>query len=266
MYKIIIVEDEWLVREGLKQTIPWSNLGCEVAGEAEDGEEALELIERVLPDIMLSDIRMPTMNGIELAGRLTESHPHISIVFLTGFDDFAYAQQALRLGAVDYVLKPTNPDELEKVIRRITAKLDQERGRQQLAEQQDRRWADGRPVVAGLDKRESRESREFQQIMDYLLVHFHEDLPLQSMADRMNVSESYFSRLFKKHVGVSFLEYITNLRVQAAKELLADPRFKMYEIAERVGYQDARYFSQIFRKSTGETPSEYRKRLGIVSV
>lgn len=147
MYKVLIVEDEWLVREGLKQTIPWEQVGCELVGEASDGLAALELIERLEPDIVLSDIRMPGLDGIGLAERLSLQHPQLKIVFLTGFDDFVIAQKAIKLGAADFVLKPTNPDELLDVLGRIKAKLDEEHTYREQSERMELRLVLGQPFI-----------------------------------------------------------------------------------------------------------------------
>ncbi|KIL41645.1 hypothetical protein SD70_05880 [Gordoniibacillus kamchatkensis] len=525
MYKVLIVEDEWLVREGLKTTMDWEELGCRLLGEACDGETALQMMEEEAPDILLTDIRMPGMDGIQLAAETAGRYPHVKIVFLTGFDDFVYAQQAIRLGAADYVLKPTNFEELTRLIRQLTAKLDEERrlsaekermelrltvgqplmletmlydllldhagtmekelfreyvaeigealgefriallhteplraerkvsaelrqsvaarcsavssfppvrihegkfaillhrhaGRGELqpvleklvhdaggeaAEERfalavsaahlsldalpeafdqaastlyrsllwgterlawfedkeaqpahsdplqfsleefvelvkwgteeairektqlcwsliaqkypDQEWEAGkallgcivslygrllsedelRPIVQETDlltataerpdrleqwldrlyesliawnrryqEQAGQQSKNgFEDIEAYVREHYAEDITLQSMAQRCNMSESYFSRLFKKQIGTSFVDYLTALRMRRAKELLANPRLKIYEVSLQVGYQDSRYFSQIFRKSAGETPTEFRKRLGI---
>ncbi|MCR8632967.1 response regulator transcription factor [Paenibacillus radicis (ex Xue et al. 2023)] len=254
MFNLFIVEDEWLVREGLKQTIPWDEVNCQIIGEASDGLHALELLQSHAPDILLTDIRMPAMNGIELAEQAVKLYPHLKIVFLTGFDDFSYAQKAVKLGAADFVLKPTNPEELVQVFTRITNQLVGER--KVLAEAGE--WNRIHKSVL-----ESRENSGFKEIEQFIKEKYGEDITLQSMADRYNMSESYFSRLFKKQIGVSFMDYLTDLRVNHAKELLLNPRLKIYQIAIQVGYQDSRYFSQVFRKYTGETPTEFRKRYGI---
>lgn len=247
MYKVMIVEDEWLVREGLKQTISWEEVGCELAGEASDGLSAFDLIQQVKPDIVLSDIRMPALDGIGLAERISKQFPEIKIVFLTGFDDFVYAQKAIKLGAVDFVLKPTNPDELMGVFNRVKSKLDEERAFRKESERME----------------QGREGSGFEQIEAYIRQHYGEEITLQDIAERHHMSESHFSRLFKQQVGVSFIEYLTTVRINKAKELLMSPKFKIYEVSVQVGYQDSRYFSQIYRKYTGETPTEFRKRLGI---
>ncbi|MBP1995561.1 response regulator [Paenibacillus eucommiae] len=575
MYKIMIVEDEWLVLQGLKMTIPWSEMRCSIIAEAGDGVTALERIQVEQPDILLTDIRMPAMDGIQLAEKVSQQWPQVKIVFLTGFDDFAYAQKAVKLGAVDFVLKPTNPEELIGVIGRITAKLDEERKVQLLQEQRERRYGWEQPLILekmlydvmldfagtmekewlleygremikekkgelerelpeskqdlqeteqdlqegitssnfssfsgstatfastdtltyvpyrvmvvqldglpeavldhvrlrelleeqlgeltalpsiriqenryalivnrlkereeiahfleqilltqptladncligvslactgmdslsaayqqamsalyqtvflgrerviwfddaegtqnpnelspsimlelvelvkwgslesihdnirlwykellqrysdGLDMRrrfyefmvmlyslllrdnelrgivldsefllasakrveepleqslhrliatlsewnrqyteqaDSHKKSGFEDIEAFIQQHYAEDITLQGIAERHHMSESHFSRLFKKQVGTSFLEYLTLIRVRQAKELLTNPRLKIYEVSVQVGYQDSRYFSQIFRKYTGETPTEFRKRLGIENV
>ncbi|MEC0211313.1 response regulator [Paenibacillus ehimensis] len=527
MYKVLIVEDEWLVREGLKHTIDWEDVGCRIMGEASDGETALRLMEEETPDIVLTDIRMPEMDGIQLAKEIASRYPGMKVVFLTGYDEFAYAQQAIKLGAADYVLKPTNRDELTQLMGRMASRLDEERRRRTERERLEHKLAFGQPLIVekmlydlmldhagameqelfleyaaeqgevldtfrvallyaettpgesmppgelyrsiaawssglssyplvrmndakyallldretergelqrllnvvrlsasqasqrqlvlGVSGRHNRldqvpaafqqathalvtsffwggerlawfedterlaaevpalpglaeelieavkwgteasirakshacftwmvqqhptnelEARKaffgwivslytlllredelrlivqdsailltsldrtvrledglerlngmllewsvryqeqtkpqsrsgFEEIEDYIGRHYAEDITLQSIAERCNMSESYFSRLFKKQVGTSFVDYLTALRMRRAKELLTNPRLKIYEVGLQAGYQDSRYFSQIFRKYTGETPTEFRKRLGIPNV
>lgn len=147
MYKVVIVEDEWLVLQGLKLTIPWEDMHCSIIGEASDGVTGLEVIQQEQPDILLTDIRMPAMDGIQLAEKAALLWPKMKIVFLTGFDDFTYAQKAVKLGAADFVLKPTNADELIRVIGRITSKLDEEKQRQSLQERMELRYSWEHPLI-----------------------------------------------------------------------------------------------------------------------
>ncbi|NBD24145.1 response regulator transcription factor [Paenibacillus glycinis] len=536
MYKVMIVDDEWLVRQGLRQTIPWREMGCEVVAEALDGEEALALATLHEPDIVLTDIRMPRMDGLELARRIKRTHPEIKTIFLTGFDDFHYARQALQTGAFDIVLKPTDPAEIRRILQAAMASIAEDRSRSSYTLNLERRVRTSEPLltekiffdllmnradkeslqllldvrgngpsafdsfrvvlfktpgtgaprgtagttgtaeagepagaresedaagpeaqsafaalkdrlleaaltpfiplgqeinavvvsaagaeelaaapgtlpaevpslslssvhrglqsvatayeeasfamrfnfglgrgpvvryeaivaeaqshhpaewseteVLGMIKwdnaaairaktrswhmtllRQSAGSEtalrhqmlqlmfglyallmrhfwelgclpdtksflesasradspetmlrwieavccevqaayllskqqgktEFDNVMDYINGHFHKELSMHDLASGLHMSESHFSRIFKKKIGKNFLEYITDLRMEKARDMLLHSDLRVYEVSLAVGYQDARYFSQLFRKVTGETPSDYRQ-------
>lgn len=262
MYRIVIADDEWIIREGLKTTLPWKELECEVVGEASDGIGAWEQIESTAPDIVLTDIRMPGLDGLELASQVARHYPQVKIIFLTGFNDFQYAQQAVKLGASDYVLKPTNPEELVKTLERVKVGINEERNlmnhlreleNQVLQLTQEAEEQDAVPI--------NKDKYDFYKIDRYLENNYDKDISLHEVASLVHMSEGHFCRSFKKQTGKNFLEHLTQVRIDKAKPLLADMRLKMYEVSEKVGYRDSRYFSQIFRKITGETPSEYRKKL-----
>ncbi|CAH0117885.1 MULTISPECIES: response regulator [unclassified Paenibacillus] len=262
MYRIVIADDEWVIREGLRRTIPWESFDCEIVGEAEDGIGAWEQIECSAPDILLTDIRMPGCDGLDLATQVSRHYPQVKIVFLTGFGEFAYAQKAIKVGAADYILKPTDPDELMKIIRRITGEIAEERRKVDHMKRLEWQIA----MLNGTEEQEPpalqlKEKYDFSAIDDYLERHYDEDISLQEVASIVHMSEGHFCRQFKKQTGLNFVEYLTKIRVEKAKPLLADLSLKIYEVSERVGYQDSRYFSQIFRKVTGETPTEFRKQL-----
>lgn len=513
MYKVMIVDDEWLVRQGLKQTIPWSEMECTVIHEAADGEEALKMLGAEPPDIVLTDIRMPGMDGLELARRIKLGYPEIKTIFLTGFDDFQYARTALKMGAFDILLKPTNPDEINRVFKEATFHISELRSRTDYTQKLEHRIrnseplitekifhdllmnrADGAslellkelpqsgirlfeafrvvlvktalpralpeieavlnllqeytlapPIVIGqetsafiisdpgtvhltgkwqdelgnsrlvqegkvafsistahqgiqslsiayeeakfamhyntslglarfsqyetvvnealwhhpaewsdsevlgmikwespsaithkvqgwylmlLEQSDGNEAvfmhqlvqlmfgvyslltryywdlgclpdtrsfldtvqqrvaplqildwldkvlydvqtaylnskqqgrTEFDNVMDYINANFDKELSMHDIASGLHMSESHFSRIFKKKIGTNFLEYITDLRMNKAREMLLHTDMRVYEVSLSVGYQDARYFSQLFRKVTGETPSEFRQ-------
>lgn len=262
MYRIVIADDEWMIREGVKTTLPWDEMNCEIVGEAADGLSAWEQIESTAPDIVLTDIRMPGLNGLDLASQVAKHYPQVRVIFLTGFNDFEYARQAVKLGAFDYVLKPTNPEELVKTLESVKLEIDKERSlmnhlreleQQVLQLTQEAEDQDPVPVV--------KDKYDLYKVDEFLEEHYAEEISLHEVASLLHMSEGHFCRLFKKQTGRNFLEHLTQFRIEKAKPLLRDLRLKMYEVAEKVGYKDSRYFSQIYRKVTGETPSDYRKKL-----
>lgn len=262
MYRIVIADDEWVIREGLRYTIPWDALECEIVGEAVDGADAWEQIERNAPDILLTDIQMPGCDGLELALQVSQHYPLVKIVFLTGFGEFSYAQKAIKVGASDYILKPTNPEELIKVICRITHEIGEERRKLEYM-----KWLEAQIELLGDTEQQDelalpyKEKYDFNTAYAYVDKHYNEDISLHDLASLVYMSEGHFCRQFKKQTGTNFLEYLTNIRVERAKPMLADLSMKIYEVSQQVGYQDSRYFSQIFRKVTGDTPTEYRKKI-----
>ncbi|AHV97002.1 two component transcriptional regulator, arac family protein [Paenibacillus sabinae T27] len=413
MYKVLITDDEWLIREGLKQTIDWQALDCEIVAEALNGEQSLQAVKEHKPDILLTDIRMPSMDGMQLAEEAQRIHPSIRIIFLTGFDDFTYAQQAVKLKAADYVLKPTNPDELvevfEKVCGDIKASRDNETVERELREWvsagytlvlekllhdqllgisdpksarmlteiidnrrlceegfrialiqyedhtcwheqlkdelHDRLWdiligppvtlggnraalmigadsgdhgkqlwsriqeiSGNSPLVIGLslphqslesvgqahreataalhfkrpgpgqksgvyefgdiecwgEQPVATDAANFKQVEAFIQTRYAEDLSLQQLAAQFHISEAHFSRLFRKATGTTFIDYVTQVRMEKAMELLSSPDSRIYEVSLAVGYQDSRYFSQLFRKATGKTPTEFRKERELI--
>lgn len=394
LYQVLIADDEPIIREGIIDAVDWENLGMEVAAEAEDGEEALDIAQGRHIDIVLVDMNMPIMDGITFMKKLKESQPACRFVIITGHDEFAYAQEAIRLGVKDYILKPVNAGHLREVLQSVKEELDElhvqdhylkkaseqiEKNIPVLRERFCREWIQGLvddteaaeqleflglpsrlPVQVGvvrwpetsvnqpLMKESERQLflfaienivAEFVQQADHLLfrehtgligiclwdetpveiaaeieqavqnflkmtVHVHLEavkegpgavaeaydacreavfreaqlsplvrrarqliheqydrpgLTLETFASSLQVSPVYLSRLLKKELGTSFVNFLTQTRIRKAIQLLNSTNMTMYEIAERVGYESQHYFSTAFKKVMGVSPNRYRK-------
>lgn len=242
MLKVLIVEDEEMIRKGIVLTVDWAALDCVVVGEAANGAQGLEAARRLEPSLIITDLKMPQMDGIEMLTALRKEGCTAYVIILTAYDNFAYAQSALRLGAVDYLLKPFHDGDLENAITRIQQRLMPAAG--------------ATPIGV---PRKGDKSKYVLEAMDYISKHYNEpDISVGTVAQSLNISEGYLSHTFKKETDYTLLNYLTRYRIHKAMELLKDCRVKVYEVAEQVGYRDIAYFSATFKKYTGISPSEYQ--------
>ena len=242
MLKVLIVEDEEMIRKGIVLTVDWAALDCVVVGEAANGVQGLEAARRLEPSLIITDLKMPQMDGIEMLTALRAEGCTAYVIILTAYDNFAYAQSALRLGAVDYLLKPFHDGDLENAVTRV--------------QQRRRPAAEATPIGAA---RKGDKSKYVLEAMDYISKHYNEpDISVGTVAQSLNISEGYLSHTFKKETDYTLLNYLTRYRIHKAMELLKDCRVKVYEVAEQVGYRDIAYFSATFKKYTGISPSEYQ--------
>ena len=239
VYSIMIVEDEYLVRQGISSLVNFKKFNMQVIGEAENGLEAWEKIQAECPDIILTDINMPKMNGIKLAQLAREQYPQLHIIFLTGYDDFDYALSAVKLGADDYLLKPFSREDVEAMLIKVKEKLDKEK-KQQVHE-----------LV------EKGEFSDLEQAIHDRLADT--ELSLKSLSFQLGFNSSYLSVLIKKELGLPFQDYLIQERMKRAKLLLLTTDLKVYEIAEQVGFEDMNYFSQRFKQIVGVTPRQFKK-------
>ena len=236
---ILLVDDEIIIREGFKRLFDWEAHGCQVVGEAADGMEALEKIDSLRPDIVIMDINIPIMNGLKVIQTARIKHPQMAFVIVSGYDDFSYCQQALRLQITDYILKPVNYEEFGSCIDNLKISLFQQQTEAAPQQQQEER------TIVGLTR--------------YLQSHLAEDINLAVLADEFHLSAQYISQLFKSEIGVNFHAYLTNIRMEKAKKLLLTTSLPIAEVAQQAGYGDYRAFTKVFRKSEGITPSQYRQ-------
>jgi len=247
MYRVVLVDDEHMIVEGLWRVVPWEKLGCEVSGTASNGREGLELIRRVQPHILMTDIRMPNMDGLTMVAALRSELPNLQITVLTAFRDFEYAQTALNLGVCRYLLKPSKMDELNEAIHTMIARLDA-LPKQQAPETTEPANPAGNYIV--------------RQALDYMKAHCAERLSLGDVADQVYVSQWHLSKLINRHTNQSFLDILGGMRVEKARQLLAGSTLRIHEVAEQCGYSDLGHFSRSFKKLTGLTPGEYRDTAG----
>lgn len=247
MYKVMIIDDEVFIREGLKTIIPWKEMGCEIVGQAEDGEEGVEKIIALEPDIIISDIRMPKKNGLEMIDEIKSINQNSQIIILTGYRDFEYAQQAIRLGVMRFLLKPSKLEEIKEAVGVAIANLDKIPKREERA----------------LPKLEEKEKPQYlvKQAITYIQNHYTEKLDLQRVADELYVSTWHLCKMLKKQTGTNFVDLLNTARIEGAKKLLLETNMKIYEIAEEVGYTDTAYFSKIFKKVAEVSPNEYRNKM-----
>jgi two-component system, response regulator YesN len=396
MWKMLIADDEPKIRRGLARLINLLEFEVEVVGEAEDGEIALELMREHAPHLLLVDICMPFLNGLELIEAVRKINPECIVIVVTGFDEFSYAQQAIKLGVFDYLLKPIVKEQLESVIEKAIEQLIQrstnkkysdwknEQLKKNLPHLRERfldEWMNGtisetdlqdqmdylnitltegnqgvllvklienpgidaewdrklllfaiqnvisdllvlwHPSIVFKDRKdyiaavipnkswsewvelprmitetitkvlgittiiEAKETtggltgicHAYEDLVKmiekeegrspivslakrYIDTHFHKiDLSLQEVADAIGISPTYLSKLLRQDLGASFIDYLSQSRVQHALKLLNDPTVKIYEVAEKVGYKGQHYFSTVFKKVLGISPLEYRK-------
>jgi len=256
MFKVLIVEDVIYIRRGLIMTTPWTDYDCVVAGEASNGVEALQLIEKIHPDIVITDIRMEEMDGLELIQN-AKAISECEYIIISGYDDFKYAQKAVALGVNGYLLKPIDDDELHSVLyeacENVKKRIKYMQMSQQLSASLEVRSAVGEDLVYFGMK-----NKYLDKAIQIMRDRCCEDLGIKTVADELYISSSYLAKLFKNHTNYTFLDALTIFRIRKSIKLLEDDEFKIYEIAQAVGYKDARYFSDVFRKFMGVTPTEYR--------
>ena len=236
--RVLLVDDEIMIREGFKRLFDWEGHDCQVVGEAADGMEALAQIDALRPDIVIMDINIPIMNGLKVIQVSRMKHPNTAFVIVSGYDAFSYCREALRLQITDYILKPVNYDEFGTCIDNLKISLFQQRLSPEPEQQEER-------TITGITR--------------YLQEHLAEEMSLSILAERFHLNPQYISQLFKSEIGVGFLAYLTNIRMEKAKKLLLSSSLPIADVAEQSGYGDYRVFTKVFKKPEGITPSQYRR-------
>ena len=236
MHKLFIVDDEINVLNSLKNNIDWHRVQCRVIGSALDGIKALVDIKSEPPDIIMTDIVMPGIDGLELIKRTREKGINARFVILSAYDEFKYAQKAINYGITSYLLKPFDDNEIYEIFHHINNEK-----------------------IAAPDPRQDFERNDIiTETKKIIKQNIRQEISLNEIADSLYINASYLSYSFKKKTGQTFSEYVNYVRIDRAKELLRVSKSRVKEIASAVGYDNYTYFCQIFRKITGMTPLEYR--------
>lgn len=247
MYKIMIADDERVVLQGIAKTIPWVKCGVKLVATAENGRELVERALQYLPDIILTDIRMPEFDGLQAVEQLKNLLPDCEFLIITAYEEFEYAKKAIELGVAGYIVKPVLKSEVVEQVVSVREKLDKKRRKDADLENED-----------DVSKREGRTA--IDRAVRYMKSHVDQELSLLEVSEYLHMNPSYFSRYFKEKTGMSFSDSVKQIKVERAMELLDTTNLKTYEIAARLGYQSVQYFSTLFKNRTGLSPQEYKKR------
>ena len=265
MIRLLIADDEKLEREALAELVQ-RRFEREVALEvAENGRKAADTAVLWGADLILMDIEMPGMSGLDAARAVLAQRPSCRVIFVTAYSLFQYAHEAVHLGACDYLLKPVDPDELEASVRRAMRQIETERKLEELAAarpQPEQTETEEEAEDAPEEGENSQTALVMAHVRRYLEDNYMFDLSLDSVGEILHISPAYLSAQFKKYQKMNFLDCLTELRINAAKELLADPFRSSAEVASMVGYEDASYFARAFKNRTGMTPTQYRRQAG----
>jgi YesN/AraC family two-component response regulator len=248
MYKVVIIDDEPIIVEGLMRVVPWETFNCSVAATAGDGDEGTRAIREHRPDILITDIRMPNIDGLAMLSGIRSEFPDMQVTVLTGYRDFAYAQEAIRLGVTRFLVKPSKMSEIEEALKAMVSNL-VKRGN----------------AGSGLNKAEpANETNDaasnfvVRQAVAYIEGHYGGKISLGDVAEKCYVSQWHLSKLLNKHTNQNFYDILNNVRIREAKRLLTNPSLRINEISDMVGYIDQAHFSKIFKKLEGISANEYR--------
>lgn len=265
MIRLLIADDEKLEREALAELVRRRFEREVVLEVAENGRKAADTAVLWGADLILMDIEMPGMSGLDAARAVLAQRPSCRVIFVTAYSLFQYAHEAVHLGACDYLLKPVDPDELEASVCRAMRQIETERKLEELAAarpQPEQTETEEEAEDAPEEGENSQTALVMAHVRRYLEDNYMFDLSLDSVGEILHISPAYLSAQFKKYQKMNFLDCLTELRINAAKELLADPFRSSAEVASMVGYEDASYFARAFKKRTGMTPTQYRRQAG----
>ena len=245
MYRVVLLDDEKIIVDGLTRVIKWADYNCEVVGAAYDAAGGAALIRRLKPHIVFTDIKMPDQDGLTMLAGLKSEFPEMQIAVLTGYRDFNYAQEAIKLGVTRFLLKPSKMDELHEALSAMKERLDKL--------PPDAAAGEDEPCL-------DRHAGSFivNQATAYIEEHYAQKLTLQEVADKCYVSQWHLSKLINKYTGNTFYELLNNVRIEKAKALLNDPKLKIGDIVDMVGYSDAAHLSRVFKRIVGVSANEYR--------
>lgn len=261
MLRVLIAEDEDIIRKGLIFTTDWLGMNCVVAAEAANGQEGLEKILECRPDIVIADIHMPLMDGIEMIKKASETAKFKSII-LTSYADFDYAKRAIEAKVSEYLLKPVDEEELKSLIGRLEKEIVSSRQMEHMLEQ-----AEQAEVLSGslnleyYMKLDLSENQYISRTIEEIRLHYAEKLSVETISDKLGVSSSYLSRKFKEVTGQTFLDFLNKYRVQQAVSLLETRTYRISEISEATGFSDYKHFCAVFKKYTTKSPTKFIKDL-----
>lgn len=245
-YTVIVAEDEELLLNNLIDKINNLQIGFEVIGKAQTGIQALELIEKLSPDLLITDIRMPVMDGIELLTKVRERFPLIKFIITSGFSDFTYAKSAIQLQVSEYLLKPIDPDELKEALSNLKNKFQLEQSTYE--------------DIFNTTTTHKSSAQIAEILKEYIVHNYMVDINLNLIANNMNYSSSYLTKIFFQHYNTTPSKYMIALRMQKAQQLLLHyPEMSIRQVGEQIGYHDQGYFSRIFKKQVGVSPFDYRE-------
>ncbi|MGB9682258.1 MAG: helix-turn-helix domain-containing protein [bacterium] len=247
-YKVIVVEDEERILNNIIKKIHQANMGFKVIGKAQNGKQALSLVDELGPDVVFTDIKMPIMDGLELLENLYFNYPYIKTVIISGYAEFEYAQKAILYNVKNYLLKPIEMEELIKTLNGLKISIDTERKiiREKFSASED--LQNPKDIV--------------YIIREYIKEHYTEEINFNFIAESFHYSSSYLSRVFTQYIGINPSRYLIDLRINRAKYLLKNYKeLSIKQISEAIGYPDQSYFSRLFKRITGKTPIEYREEI-----
>ncbi len=248
-FTFVVAEDEDRMREYLSRKTSELDRGFECAGTAADGEEAAELVERHLPDLLITDIKMPVLGGLELLDRIRRTNPELRILIVSGYSEFEYAQRAIELGVDDYIVKPVDVEKLREILRRIRIRLEASAGSVE--------------AEFGLDRVGARETELAKSVEVYLQENYRRPYSLERLASTFGCKPAYLLRLYRRVTGCTPTQDLIRLRIEKAKRLLVGHlHIEIKQVAAAVGYEDALYFSRLFKKETGLNPTAFRDSMG----
>lgn len=247
--RVVLADDELIALKMLRKLIDWEGLKMKYCGYAQDGLALYQLIMEKRPDLVITDIMMPGMDGLKLIAKTQEAGLKIRFLITSAYANFSYAREAMRLGVKDFLEKPIDEEELNKALRRIKGDN----------EEKDR--ADNLSAEWMKSENEREISRSIQMAKEYIDRHYAERLTLEGVADQIYLSPNYLSSLFHREMDMSFVEYITDVRMRKAEKLLLDTRLTVADISRITGYRDAGYFCNVFQKKYGIVPTLWRKKI-----
>lgn len=259
---VVIAEDEYIIRESLVKLVHWKELGFSEVHSASDGREGLAIIEQVRPDLVLTDVRMPFVDGITMLSNSISKYSYKAII-ISGYEDFSYAQKAISLGVSEYLLKPISYLALESSIKKIVESINAAAQDNGVSDPLARYYRPYQKKVLDLEfiEKELIESRDVASVLQFVKENYSEKITLADLSEHYRINGAYMSSKFKTATGFAFNDFLNRYRVVKSMELLAKNDRKVYQIAADVGFEDYKYFIMVFKKYIGISPARFYSKL-----